>query len=231
MKKATLSVLFVLSLFFALYPATISPSIKAQGLGNCGSGFEFKDETDPYTYTSTNTITSVVVKAGSANQEDGACTTFTTDGTDGCYSVTGIGTNTATVTKVGSGRDCKDISHAEFFATVASTPSPTPTPTPDVTPTPTPSASPSATPSATPTPTPTPTPTATPSSTPSTDNGTGGGGSSSSSSSSSTGGQVLGATTLAKTGSADVTLALSGLVSGLAMTATSAVGFLKARRK
>ena len=108
----------------------------------------------------------VVVKAGSDNQDGGACYTFDQDGSDGCYAVSGIGTKTVTIQKIGSGPDCKDISHwlAYWWADHLGTPTPTPTTPPEDTPTPTPTPSrPTSTPNPRWTPTPTPTePTVTP---------------------------------------------------------------------
>lgn len=139
--------IFYLSLILVLLGIVLmSPfGVTSQGLGDCGTGYIFKDETDPYTYTSDQIITKVIVKAGSQNQGE-ACFTFTADGDNGCYQVTGIGTTTVTVTKIGSGPECKDISHVEFYAdngptatptvTLTATPTLTQTPTPTVSPTP-----------------------------------------------------------------------------------------------
>ena len=68
----------------------------------------------------------ITIKAGS---EEGSCITFTEDGNDGCYMVTGIHTKTVVIEKVGAGPDCKDISHVlaywwtDFLGTLTPSPS------------------------------------------------------------------------------------------------------------
>lgn len=91
---------------------------------------------------------------------------FSSNGSDGCYTVSGIGTNSVTAQRTGDANDeCKEISHLDVYY---GTPTPTPTPTTAVTPTVTPTATPTPTnsPTSTPTPTPTSGPTATPTATP-----------------------------------------------------------------
>ena len=127
----------------------------------------------------------VVVKAGSDNQDGGACYSYSQDGSDGCYAVSGIGTKTVVIQKVGAGPACKDISHwlaywwADHLGTLTPTPTaePTSTPTPTSTQPPDQSPTPTSTPSGDETPTPTepvitlttpPLPSPTPTSTPET---------------------------------------------------------------
>lgn len=143
--QVALNVVFTIIAFLILAFAIRSSRASAQGLGNCGE-FTFKDEQFPFGFTLPNGIVKkLVIKAGSQNQGD-ACFEFIQDGDDGCYSVSGLGTASASATKIGEGPECKDISHVEFTGE-------------DPTPTPSPSASPSATPSPTPDPSPSPTPT------------------------------------------------------------------------
>jgi hypothetical protein len=63
-------------------------------------------------------VTLVSIKAGTACWLTPAGTsgtyTFSFDGTP-CYVVAGLGAATATVTRVGNGSDCKDISNIEYF--------------------------------------------------------------------------------------------------------------------
>ena len=127
-------------------PAGTGTMLVKGGLGNCApeGSVVVKDEDpgDVTEFTSTSgVITAVYIKAGTP------CYEFLADQTIGCYTVTGIGTETVTVTRSGSGPECKEISHIEYVIG-APTPTPTPTPTPEPTPTPTP------TPTTTPTPTP-----------------------------------------------------------------------------
>jgi hypothetical protein len=209
--------------------------------GDCDTGYVSKDENSPFSYSGSETITRVIVKAGSAQSTDGnQCTIFTTNSDNGCYSVTGLGTSNVSVTKTGSGKDCKDISHVEFYSAgqVSPTPTQTPTSTPTNTPTPTkrPTSTPTVTPTATNTPTPTPTddecngacgntgggPTNTPTATPTptatntpAPTATPTSGSTNNPTATPTnspiGGQVLGATTLAQTGNASDALFISYL--------------------
>jgi len=119
-----------------------------------------------WTSSSSETVTGVCIKTGQGAFNGLKHTgVITQNGAyDSCFSVTGIGTNSVTVTESGlSG--CKDISHIDVIVGTQTTPTPTqmpPTPTPtEVPPTPTPTQVPP-----TPTPTevpPTPTPTDRPS--------------------------------------------------------------------
>ena len=106
-------------------------------------------------------VTGVCVKSGTE--------AFMLSGSNSCYTVSGVGSGSASVSKTGTGRTCKDISYVTFY-TAAPTPTPTatatPTTTPTGTPTPTPTNTPTNTPTGTPTPTPTNTPTGTPTPTP-----------------------------------------------------------------
>lgn len=169
MKKITsfwfsfLVILWILISLLSLILLIISlvTKVHAQGLGNCNTGWVFKAESEPFGVGMIHgSINKVIVKAGSQNQGD-ACFEFTADGDDGCYRVSGFGTDLVSVQKIGGGRDCKDISHVEFYAEEVTTP----TPEPSVDPSPTPSIdpSPSATPSASPTVSPEPSPMSTPS--------------------------------------------------------------------
>jgi hypothetical protein len=63
---------------------------------------------------------------------------YTTNGNNGCWARSGIGTNEGDAWKIGAGPTCPDISHASFKCEyVSPTPTPTKTPTPTTTPTPT----------------------------------------------------------------------------------------------
>lgn len=53
----------------------------------------------------------------------------------GCYSVSGVGTNTVTVTRIGNDSPtCQGLSHIDVFFSPEASPTPTPTPTPTSTP-------------------------------------------------------------------------------------------------
>jgi hypothetical protein len=81
-------------------------------------------------------ITQVAVKAGSA-QSGGGCFLFTADGIDpsGCYAVSGLGTSSVTVERVGTGSACKGISHIEYVLGPGTTPTTPTTPTTTTSPT------------------------------------------------------------------------------------------------
>ena len=134
-------------------PSTVSGSTDAKGGGTeqCGPG-GIKDERAPYTATAPTgqVISAICVKSGRQS--------IPVSAGDACYTVTyGTGNTTATVSKTGSGSDCRDISYVTFY-----TASPTPTATPTDVATPTPTNTPTDTPTTTGTPTPTNTPTNTP---------------------------------------------------------------------
>jgi hypothetical protein len=137
-------------------PSGTSPSAVVGGIGQtavterCPEG-GIRDESSPFTFTAPagQVVTDVCIKAGT--QADLPAGT-------GCYVVTGIGTPTVTVTRIGSGPECKEISHVDFFTGPGPTPTPPPTPTPTPPPTPTPTPPPPPPPTPTPTPTPTPPP-------------------------------------------------------------------------
>jgi hypothetical protein len=107
--------------FFGGGILSASPAL-AQGQGDCLGGankIENPGDTETLTAPAGQVITAVSIKAGNA------CIIFNESGTMGCYTVTGIGTNSATVTRSGSGPGCKEISHIEF--TTSTPPPPTTT--------------------------------------------------------------------------------------------------------
>jgi len=123
-------------------PTNVAQATRVNPEDVCPSG-GIKDDKGPTWEATTATgiiILDAVVKAGNET------TRFTSDGTNGCYTVTGLGTCHAEVTGGGTGRDCKDISGVVFCTGPGSgsgcSPSPTPEPTPSPTPEPTPSPSP-----------------------------------------------------------------------------------------
>jgi hypothetical protein len=130
LKQTTLKILVLSALLSAGFLAAFfgggilnSSSALAQGggLGNCLGGDATKTPDDPgdtviLTAPDGQVITTVAIKAGTA------CITFTADGTMGCYSVEGIGSNSVTVTREGSGPTCKEISHIEFLTSTAPPP-------------------------------------------------------------------------------------------------------------
>jgi hypothetical protein len=187
-------------------------------LAHGGQNAECKDVPDvesgsgslkTYTAPSGQVVTGVCIKSGTNMFSDSHSGVLGNGNYENnCFVVSGIGTQTVTVTKIGSGNNCQDISHIDVYT------GPTPTSTPSL--------SSSLTPS--PTPTGSSTPGGSPESTPSSssDNPSGnnpssggrGGGPSSA-------GDVLGASTFAPTGNAlqfinNLTLTLGSLFLTLA---------------
>ena len=140
---------------------TTGGSTEARGgvpaTAQCGPGGT-TDKAAPFEFTASGgqVVTSVCVKS--------ATEAFTLTASSACYAVTGIGTASASVTRVGPGPGCKEISYATFYA-AQPTPTPTNTPTSGPTNTPTATNTPTDTPTPTNTPVP-PTPTPTPTNTP-----------------------------------------------------------------
>jgi hypothetical protein len=96
------------------------PVASAQGKGTCIEGGTKIDNPGNFEVINVSGITQVSVKAGND------CFYYPPDAgqqTSTCYTVTGLGTSTVTVTKVGAGPVCKDISHIEY--TTGTTPPPT----------------------------------------------------------------------------------------------------------
>ncbi|MBI2330183.1 hypothetical protein HYU94_02240 [Candidatus Daviesbacteria bacterium] len=121
---------------------------------------EGNDNTLSHTAPEGTTISGVCIKSGENMFGGASHSGLLGDGAyeNGCYSVSGIGTGSVTVTRTGDPSDiCQALSHIDvFYGSPESSPTPTPTPSP--------------TPESTPTPTPSPTPTTT------TTGGGGGGG-------------------------------------------------------
>lgn len=163
----TVLVMMGLLLYVAFRFTTVAQPM-ATGPGNCGTDWIAKVDGSPFNYSGDVPICKVIIKAGSAQQGD-ACTGFTfppASQSNTCYQVSGLGSTSIRATKIGSGPECKDISHIEVYAcpntpTTPPTSPPTSTNTPEV-PTETPSQSPSPSPTFTITLPPSETPTSTP---------------------------------------------------------------------
>jgi hypothetical protein len=145
----------IASMLVAMLLSIAPQPAKADDFSPCGVGFEIKiEESGPITYTTSpgKVISEVGIKSGTG------CFYFTEDGSDGCYQVFGIGTQTVNVQRIGSGSSCQAISHIIIYTTDKPKPTP-PTPTDE----PTPTEEPTPTDEPTPTkPTPTEEPTETP---------------------------------------------------------------------
>lgn len=115
MKKLILSLLVIGLLVFSVGLAQAEIATHCSG-GKCdGTDGCIKDETAPFQITVPGSVINKLwIKAGDG---DGGCYEFTANDSDGCYSVSGIGTSSVSAVKVGSGSSCKDISHIEVVFT------------------------------------------------------------------------------------------------------------------
>lgn len=144
----------------ALAPSKGTFATGSGSSGDCSSPtatVDGNDDTLSYNASSGQTITGVCIKSGSnmfgGNEHSGVLGNGTVES---CYTVSGVGTGSVTVTRTGTPSDsCQGLSHIDVITSSESpSPSPTPTATPTESPTPTPTATPTATPTETPTPTP-----------------------------------------------------------------------------
>ena len=128
---------------FALAFQLVSAS-PAQAANQCPSGGTKIDESGSATFTCPtegDVIVGICVKAGNAVYGEGDTGGVALSaGPADCYVFSGLGTSTGTADRIGSGRNCKGISHSEFYCDAGATPTPTPSPSPS--PPPSPSASP-----------------------------------------------------------------------------------------
>jgi len=149
--------LLIASLLVVAFLGVAFTNVEAQGIGNCGD-WDGKVESSPFKWTAPDgyVITKVIVKAGSQNQGD-ACFTFTyppNSQSNGCYSVSGLGSQTARADNLPyPAEGCHGISHVEFYiAGITPTATPT-TPPPATTEPPVTTEPPTETPTETPVPT------------------------------------------------------------------------------
>lgn len=171
-KALKLFIIFATALALVLGPNLVyTPPVQVQAAaGGCldAQAQSITGTGDLITFNapSGNTITGVCIKSGENMFEN-------TDGHSGqlgngtvadCYTISGVGTGTVTVSRTGTPSEtCQALSHIDVYYSPETTP--TPTPTEEPTPTPTPTEGPSPTPTPTPTtatPTSVPTPTSAP---------------------------------------------------------------------
>jgi hypothetical protein len=106
MKFAALTTMVSLGLIAAY---VLAGPVAAQGQGTCIEGaMKIENPGDSETITASSPITAVAIKAGRD------CIVFPPATSDDCYTVSGLGTTSVTITRIGSGPDCKEISHIEF---------------------------------------------------------------------------------------------------------------------
>lgn len=130
--KTTIALILIGIIFL-----TLSVTSALATTEHCPAGYEKKDEHFPFSYTTTvgKRINKICIKSSTSVFE------FLTNGSNGCYLRSGIGSQTASAFKVGFGSSCKDISHVAFYTEVIPTPTP-PTPEPTIEPSPEPTSTP-----------------------------------------------------------------------------------------
>jgi hypothetical protein len=121
-KFAALTTMVSLGLLAAY---VLAGPVAAQGQGTCiegGTKIDNPGDSEVIEAPAGSVITQVAIKAGRD------CFFFPPLTSNDCYTVSGLGTSTVTITRIGSGPDCKEISHIEF-TTGPVQPPPTTTPT------------------------------------------------------------------------------------------------------
>jgi len=86
----------------------VAPTGKG-GAHQCPTECGVKLEHAPWVYSGSQAVSGVCIKAGTENIG------FSQDGSNGCYTVTGLGTTSVSVTGGGTSRYCKDISNVVFY--------------------------------------------------------------------------------------------------------------------
>jgi len=110
--------MLLLAAFFLML-LIFSGTALGTGQGNCLESSDMKyDGPGPIVVDAPvgEVFTEVAIKSG----VNIGCRFYDADTNDGCYSVSGIGTGTLTVEKIGSGPECQDISHIEVVYGVPS---------------------------------------------------------------------------------------------------------------
>jgi hypothetical protein len=139
---------------------TATSAAPGDNQGHCGeytpeagyAGKLEKNDSGLYEFTYSQPIVSVFIKAGSTQSTTDSCMLFTANGVtaNGCYTISGLGTDTVTIvnnkTNDPSLKECKDISHIEYYFAVEVTVTPTSTPVATTTVVPTTTVAPTATP-------------------------------------------------------------------------------------
>lgn len=120
-----------LSLILAFVAVGVSPTVSADGQGSSEACLgttegvlgsqEGTDNKVTVDVGAGNIVAGVCIKSGEkmfeGNQHSGVLGNGTYE--DGCYKVEGVGTQTVTVTRIGSGNDCQGISHIDVVVTKA----------------------------------------------------------------------------------------------------------------
>lgn len=168
-KTFRLFIILAIALFLILSPSFSGQPVTQAAAGECedaqAQSITGTDDLITFSAPSGNTITGVCIKSGENMFDDGHSGQLGNGTFESCYTVSGVGTGTVTVSRTGTpSSECQGLSHIDVYYSPEITPTPTPTagPTPTPTPTPTEGPTPTPTPTAGPTSTPTPAPTSAP---------------------------------------------------------------------
>ncbi len=125
LKRALLAALTAVGLVFALLVVYGGPAMASAGPAECQTGIQASGGKDVRTFTADEgeIVDGVCIKSG--NLHTGALGNGLHE--DGCYQVSGVGTQTVTVRRVQPGPDCQDLSHVDVL--VSDEPPPTTAPT------------------------------------------------------------------------------------------------------
>jgi hypothetical protein len=113
-------------------PGQAGPGGGDGGQENCLDGAnKVEDPGDTLTINapSGQIVGQVAIKSVSDNQEGFGCFLYPPLTSGQCYTVSGLGTAVVRITRIGSGSDCKEISHIELTTTPGTTPTTTTTTT------------------------------------------------------------------------------------------------------
>ena len=108
-KKSLVVGAVTLSVLALLMVAAVQRPAHATAQRQCPSACGVKIEQGPWEYSGDSVIVGVCFKAGTK------LFGFEQDGTNGCYTVTGLGTKHVVISGGGSSRECQDISNATFY--------------------------------------------------------------------------------------------------------------------
>jgi hypothetical protein len=106
--RKTLAVLSV-AIIAAIVGVGLYRGAEAGSQRLCPTKCGIKSERAPWAYSGDKVITGVCIKAGTG------LFGFDKDGSNGCYTVTGLGTTKVVVSGGGTSRSCKDISNVVFY--------------------------------------------------------------------------------------------------------------------
>jgi hypothetical protein len=121
--------LLTIGILIAVAWVAFMPARAAADGGGCTDAqhnVQGTSSTISFTAPSGGTIDGICIKSGNDSKHSGRLGNGTFDD---CYQVSGVGSTTATVTKLGVGPTCQEISHIDIYVTTAPSGTPTATPT------------------------------------------------------------------------------------------------------